>query len=171
MRRAETQKEEIATIRKRTITLELSDADCDRISRKAGENGLTVAELLQNFIGDLVDGTYSNGSDERRLAEEWFDRCWFAYQSDNTLLQYLINESCGDDTLVSDLIECCDVVNREIEHFKEYGEYDDEDDLDYFKEKYQSIISDWIKDHPDADLEKEVAACRVWRDELSSIKK
>ncbi len=60
--------EEMATIKERSISLKLSDADCERLLKKAAMCGLTVAELLQNFIGDLVDGTYSNGSDERMLA-------------------------------------------------------------------------------------------------------
>lgn len=56
-------KKEIKTVKERSITLKLSDADCDRIAKKAGRSGLTVATLLENFIGDLVGGTYSNGSD------------------------------------------------------------------------------------------------------------
>ena len=71
------QQEEIETIRSRTIEVKLSDADVKRISEKAAAHGLTVGELIENFIGDLVCGTYSNGSDERMYAEQWFERCWF----------------------------------------------------------------------------------------------
>ena len=63
------QREEIETIKPRTITVNLSDADVKRLAEKSGEGGLTISELLENFIGDLVDGTYSNGSDERMYAE------------------------------------------------------------------------------------------------------
>ena len=56
------QQEEIETIRSRTIEVKLSDADVKRISEKAAAHGLTVGELIENFIGDLVCGTYSNGS-------------------------------------------------------------------------------------------------------------
>lgn len=55
------QQEEIETIRSRTIEVKLSDADVKRISEKAAAHGLTVGELIENFIGDLVCGTYSNG--------------------------------------------------------------------------------------------------------------
>ena len=68
----EEQRKEIETIKKRQIKLELSDADCDRLARKCGEYGLTIGELIENFVGDLVDGTYSNGSDERMYAQQWF---------------------------------------------------------------------------------------------------
>lgn len=74
---AERQKKETATIRERKITVKLSDADCDRLARKCGEHGLTISELIENFISDLVGGTYSNGSDERDCVQQWFDRCWF----------------------------------------------------------------------------------------------
>jgi predicted DNA binding CopG/RHH family protein len=58
----EQQKKEIKTIKERKITVKLSDKDCNRLARKCGKHGLTVGELIENFIGDLVGGTYSNGS-------------------------------------------------------------------------------------------------------------
>ena len=73
----EEQQKEIETIRERKITVKLSDADCDRLARKCGKHGLTIGELIENFVGDLVGGTYSNGSDERDYADQWFERCWF----------------------------------------------------------------------------------------------
>lgn len=45
------QQEEIETIRSRTIEVKLSDADVKRISEKAAAHGLTVGELIENFIG------------------------------------------------------------------------------------------------------------------------
>lgn len=58
------QQKEIETIRERKITVKLSAADCDRLAIKCGEHGLTIGELIENFVGDLVGGTYSNESDE-----------------------------------------------------------------------------------------------------------
>lgn len=93
------QQEEIETIRSRTIEVKLSDADVKRISEKAAAHGLTVGELIENFIGDLVCGTYSNGSDERMYAEQWFERCWFGMFPDYTFLKYLI-EQLGLDEVI-----------------------------------------------------------------------
>ena len=84
------QEKEIQTITERNITLKLSDADCIRISEKAATNNITVAQLLENFIGDLVSGTYSNGSNERMYANQWFNRCWFSMSPGQTFLKYLI---------------------------------------------------------------------------------
>lgn len=92
--------QEIATISDRTVTLRLSDADCERLARKAGEVGLTVGDLLQDFIGDLVNGTYSNGSDERMLAQQWFDRVGFEHQADKTFLRWLLQYGDIEDFLI-----------------------------------------------------------------------
>ena len=60
----EEQQKEIETIRERKITVKLSDADCDRLARKCGEHGLTIGELIENFVGDLVSGRRRPSSSE-----------------------------------------------------------------------------------------------------------
>lgn len=89
----EDRKKEIETIKERTLVLKLSDADCDRILQKAASHGMTVSELLESFIGDLVDGTFTNGSDERYLAEDWFNRCGFERDDKRTLLWHLLEQN------------------------------------------------------------------------------
>ena len=63
------QEKEIATIKERTIYLNLSDADCKRISTYAAKANITVSQLLESFIGDLVNGTYTNGNAKREFAK------------------------------------------------------------------------------------------------------
>ena len=89
----EQQKKEIQTIKERNVSIKLSDADCERLSDLCGRCGLTIGELLASFIGDLVGGTYTNGSDERDLADAWFERCGYDYYTDS-LLSHLINFGC-----------------------------------------------------------------------------
>lgn len=139
------QDKEIATIRKRNISLNLSDADVERICEKAGRAGLSVSGLLQNFIGDLVCGTYSNGSDERMYAQEWFDRCWFgSYSDNNSLLKYLL-ECCYD---ILDYLR----MYNEIENSKKPNYFvDPEDkeeeleDLKYWQEQLDEIVEEYKK--------------------------
>lgn len=88
----EQQVEEIKTIRERNITVKLSDADCNRLARKCGEHGLTVGELIENFIGDLIGGTHSNGSDEQAYVEVLEDglgnsKGYRLYVPENTIVQ------------------------------------------------------------------------------------
>ena len=91
--------EEIETIRPRTIKVKLSESDVKRISEKATAHGLTVGELIQNFIDDLVRGTYSNGSDERMYTVQWFNRCLFGMFPDLTSLRYLIEWGGLDEVI------------------------------------------------------------------------
>lgn len=98
MKKENEQETEVKTIRKRKLVLELSDADVDCIRRKAGAAGITVAELIENFIADLVKGTYHNHWDAGVSAEEWYSRCWFGISPDKTFLRYLIDEeNCLDE--------------------------------------------------------------------------
>lgn len=111
------QKQEIATIHERPFNLMLSDADVIRIFEKAASVGLTVEQLLENFVGDLVDGTYSNGSDERMHAVQWFDRCGFRYLEDYTFLRFLIDRGAVDEVinLCSDIEEKRESIARSKE--------------------------------------------------------
>ena len=119
----EEQKKEIETIRERKITVKLSDADCDRLARKCGEHGLTIGELIENFVGDLVGGTYSNGSDERDYADQWFERCWFGMFPEPTLLNHLLNLGYEPEhKLVSGLHCEPDTVKDEMQATKELWE-------------------------------------------------
>ena len=72
------------------IQVNLSEEDALLIAKKAGQHGLTVDRLIEQFIGDLIDGASTNGSDERMYANLWFDRCWFSMFPDKTFLRYLI---------------------------------------------------------------------------------
>ena len=88
----EQQQKEIATIKPREMQLKLSDADVRRLAEIAARAELSVEELLESFIGDLVDGTYSNGSDERERAHSWYERCGYDYYNNYSFLHYLVEE-------------------------------------------------------------------------------
>ncbi len=112
----EQQKKEIATIKPRALELKLSDADYRRIAEKAAEAELTVEELLESFIGDLVCGTYSNGSDERDIANQWYERCGFSFCNNQSFLHYLISEYALDDFM--DAWLDFDVYKDDVENCK-----------------------------------------------------
>lgn len=155
------QAKEIETIKERTITLNLSDADCERISQKAGLAGCTVGELLESFIGDLIDGTYSNGSDEIEKANEWYERCGFSYMNEDSLMRYLLE----NDYNVEDFLSTCD----EIEHFKnnpkryadEVAELEDGQTL-WFEYEYEKYLENYLENHSDIHIAEEIELCRKW---------
>lgn len=140
----EEQKKEIATIKERKITVKLSDADCDRLARKCGEHGLTIGELIENFVGDLVGGTYSNGSDERMYADQWFERCWFGMFPEPTLLHHLLCRGYDPEDYL-DTLENIKTIKEDIEITeKNIAEPSDEwKDLVYHK--YNEEGTDYIK--------------------------
>mgnify|MGYP000656531972 CR=1 FL=1 len=101
--RAKEQQKEIATIKERTIYLNLSDADCKRISTYAAKANITVSQLLESFIGDLVNGTYTNGSDRKRLCPKMVERCGYGMYSEKTFLRYILEEGDDVEFLLNDL--------------------------------------------------------------------
>lgn len=114
----EEQMREITTIKERNVIINLSDADCERLSRMCGRHGATVSELLENFIGDLVYGTYANGSDEHNIATAWLDRCYLGLQDETTFLRFLIEQGRIDDA--ADALEEIEVIERVTANEEEF---------------------------------------------------
>lgn len=112
----EGQKEEIQTIRERTITVKLSDADCQRLAEKAAEAGETIDSLMEGFIGDLVDGTYTHGSDEVDCAQRWFERSYL-FTCQTTFLSYLIQY--GEVNEIIERLSDIEDMKKDIAIFKE----------------------------------------------------
>ncbi len=177
----ELQEQEITTIRPKKITINLSEADCERISKLCGEYGLTIGELLENFIGDLVGGTYSNGSDEGMYARKWFDRC-FAFFPNKGLLNYLLTwKGFTDVKGFLSLLEMLDTAYADYEDYKENPtDYDDEDveyitnDIQDFEKELSEIKERFFKYHKDEsqepNWEQEVEKVKVWVEETERFK-
>ncbi len=161
------QREEIETIKARNISLNLSDADVKRLCEKAGSVGFAVSELLESFIGDLVDGTYTNGSDERMYANEWFERCGFSWMSEYKFLRFLID--CDD---VEDTIDDW----NEIKYYKDLEELgeDDKEDLAYYEESINDKFEEYRRykkvDEEKLTLEAEMEKVINWWNEYEQIK-
>ena len=167
------QQKEIKTIKERNILVKLSDADCERLLSKCGEHGLTVGELIENFIGDLVGGTYSNGSDERMYAEQWFDRCWFGIFSEPTLLNHLL--CFGDDPEnYLNILDNIDTATKEKEYLAEHAEEADEgaqyldDDIESWRQELKDMIADWKPDR-EPNMNQEIEIIKKWIKEREDL--
>lgn len=148
----ERQEAEIKTIKPRNITINLSDADVERLFGKTYVNGITPSELIEGFLGDLLDGTYSNGSDERMLADEYFERCCYGMGADYTFLRWALECEYYDNIigLIDDRDFCVDVlaagqngwnarmtpeeIKKEIAEFKEDLQGFEDEILGYYNE-------------------------------------
>lgn len=160
-----------------TITVNLSDADVKRLAEKSGEGGLTISELLENFIGDLVDGTYSNGSDERMYAEQWYQRCWFAMFSDDTFLKFLLLWGDLDDYI--DLMDELESNKKEMAEMtadaEEYSAEERDELQEYINELQKEIDYFWGKflernrKKESYVFEKEIENIMAWKSQLDTI--
>lgn len=168
------QKKEIETIRERNITVKLSDADCERLVKKCGEHGLTVGELIVNFIGDLVDGTYSNGSDERMYAEQWFERCFFRMPPEQTLLSHLLCNGYEPEDYL-DVLDDIETAIKEKEYLTEHPEEANEeaqyidDDIESWQEELTDMRADW-NSAKKPNMEEELELIEKWVKERKDFK-
>ena len=167
------QQKEIKTIKERNISVKLSDADCERLVRKCGEHGLTVGELIENFVGDLVGGTYSNGSDERMYANQWFDRCWFGMFPELTLLSHLLY--CGDDPEhYLNTLDNIETAKKEKEYLAEHPEEADEEaqylvgDIESWHKELKDMRADW-KPEKEPNMDEEIEIIKKWLREKEDL--
>ena len=165
----EQQKREIETIKERYIKLKLSDADCERVYNLCGMHNISFEELLENFIGDLVDGTYSNGSDERMYAEQWFERCWFGSYPETTLLSFLLDSGYDIYDNFLEVLDDIDTGYGELELYKKDPTVFDEEEIEFLRDDIvdweshiEDIKSDFLKNKKDADWNQEVEKVLTW---------
>lgn len=159
------QQREIETIRERNITVKLSNADCEKLIKKCGQFGLTPGELIENFISDLIDGTCSNGSDERYLVNQWFDRCWFSYEPQDSLLQHLLCLGYDPKNYL-DALEEIQTAKAKKEYLKDHPEDADEEsifideDIAYFEDELKDMRTGWKP--KELKMDEEIELIEKW---------
>ena len=172
----ERQKAEIATIKKRTVTIELSDADCDRITDLCGRHNISVSYLIESFIGDLVNGTYTNGSDERDYARSYFERCWFGMFPEKSLLNFLLSN--GYD-VYDDLISYVDDIEygrAELSGYLKSPQLYTEEikiltgEIEFWEYGVNSIKFLYLHENPKADWDEEYKKVVEWYEEKERLR-
>lgn len=154
---------------KRTVTLDLLDEDAKCIFNMAAENGLTVAELIENFLGDLACGNRRNGSDECDRARSWFDRCWFGMFPEYTFTHFLLS-NWQMEYFLSDLEFMDDMLDgiQEAEDEEEKAAY--QLDYDCAKEEvtnyYNEYVANCPKDEKPQSYEDALAGIRKYKKDL-----
>lgn len=165
-------------LQKRSVVLELSDKDCEGILSICGSHGITLSELLENFIHDLTGGSRSNGSDERELADQYISRCWFTIFAEDTMLKFLLlfyGPGVAADFV--DIYDSIEQAKKDLEAYeKDTQKFDEEEiqfskeDLENWQEQYNSFISEYREIfHLDFNAEKEIAIMHKWYEERESL--
>ena len=62
------------------LKVNLSDEDYEILKKYARDYNLSASQLIEAFIKDLVFSYESNGRDETRIANEWYDRNYCNYK-------------------------------------------------------------------------------------------
>lgn len=121
------------TLRSRQINLTLSDFEVESLCRTAAAAGTTVEEILEDFIGNLVGGYHYKGSDEGRLASEYFERNIYSFYNDESYLQWLANYGDLEELSRFEIIE------------EESGDDEDSrDEIEYQKQEIEESFEKYI---------------------------
>lgn len=113
------------TKKDRVFVLQLNDRDYWEIAERAAVAGMSVEQLMQHFIGDLVDGADTSGSDEHMLANDWFERCGF-WKAEEGAVAKLAWEGGG---LLREMVHACqeyreaDLEEKAARKAVEQGDY------------------------------------------------
>ena len=168
------QKSTIHDRKPRTFKLNISDSDVMKIFEKAYGSGLTPSELLENFIGDLVYGSHTNGSDERMYVNEWFDRCGFNYGGEYSFLKYILNYDLFD--IIDDCLDDIEEGNKGISQLsKDVDNYDEERKylrllIDDSQRELLDIFEEYCGEYVNhGSFTEEFEKFKKYRDELNAM--
>lgn len=96
------------------FALNIGEQDIKEFYRLAYKHGIKPRDVLENFIGDLVDGEKCQGGDEHRLAKEYFDRCYRACAGE-TFIGHLI--SFGEEYRYINAMRHIALAEAELEYY------------------------------------------------------
>ena len=143
------------------IPIKLSKTDFKKLCYKAGVADLTVGGLLENFIGDLIGGERTNGSDERMYVEQWFERCWFSFDYGTTsFLSYLCN---------TDMTDYIEGLLEELEYYDSIDKLDNYEKMERqeVQQELEEIFSNYKEECKveDCCFEEEIKKVKNWLNE------
>lgn len=164
----------LSEIKERTITVKLQDSDCEKLIRLCGQNGMTIGELIECFICDLIGGTEAGGRDEVQLAEFWYSRRGFDQYPQKTLLRHLLMYGYEPN----DYIDCLQNIAL-AEEDKEFAMNDPkncdaeeisciEDNIKIWKEELADMRAEWNPDQK-PDMERELTILQSWLNERNRL--
>lgn len=161
-------------IKERNITVNLSDVDCEKLVRKCGMHGLTVGEMIENFVSDLIGSIHSNGNDESMYANKWLGRCWFGISPETTFLNHLLCWGYDPEDYLN-AMDNIETAKEEKKYLEEHpGEADEEevsyidDDIADWEEGLKKMRKNW-KPEKEPNMEKENEIIRKWLDEKEKL--
>uniref|UniRef100_UPI004056D941 hypothetical protein n=1 Tax=Agathobacter sp. TaxID=2021311 RepID=UPI004056D941 len=159
-------------VQPRNIEVKLSREECEKLMDLCGRNGITLGKLIGSFVGDLVEGSHSNGAEGRDLAQRWFSKTLEKDGSDGseTLLEYIFDKDGSTDPFLN-LLEDIELAKEDVEGFEKEPEgywlkaeevEERKKDLEYLEQLYREFINGFMEIKPEADLQKEISNVKEW---------
>lgn len=109
-------------LQERRFTVELTEDTFQRFIEQCYRDGTTPAEVLEGFINDLVCGSQTRGSDERMIAQQYYDRCCYGMLAEDTFCRF-----CLIDYRMDELREALEQKQYAAEDLAYYEEHPEED--------------------------------------------
>lgn len=153
----------------RTLNINIAENDARYLFDLAAEHGISMAELIENFLNDLSGGNRRNGSDESRLAKNWFDRCWFGMFPEETFVHYLLERSEMDEFMDElEYFEDLKEILRETDDEGEKAGYqmDCEQSKNELENYYQKYLKRYSKHEKTQSFDDSLRMVRKYRQKL-----
>ncbi len=154
------------------ITLTLPLKDWQSFLRMACKCDRKPEEILTSFVGDLVDGKFTNGSDERVAARQWYERVYFWTES---FLAYI----CDDIEMLEQMVDIKNGISSSGERIKklrgylESGTYDVRNICNHMERRsWQDLEYESIEKFNDEileDIREEEAEIEQNQEELEEV--
>lgn len=159
----------------RNVVLNLTDGQCEILTKICGESSLPVGELISSFVEDLT-ATEEKESERAKYANQWLENREFSKKAEDSLLRHLLKNSYDPQDYLNDL----EYLESLTEDKKSYiiNNKEDENYLDIIKEYDEEIITckDGIKvweegwkQKESADMKKEIRKMEEWVEEKNEL--
>lgn len=141
----------------RSVPVRMSDSDLKYLAEKCGRSGITVQELFEVFVGDLINGSFYSGSDESMYADQWYERHGFSQMYEDSLLSHIL--SCGSAGYIEDFLTAWD----ERAYYKDHPEEVPEDQW------WEGDLTDLLDGYKGEPTEDDIKTVREWLEEFQKL--
>ncbi len=158
----------------RNVVLNLTDGQCEFLTKICGESSLTVGELISSFVEDLTAEEKEN--DRAKYANQWFEKREFSNDAEDSLLRHLLKNSYDPQDYLND-IEYLESLTEDKRSYA-INNKEDKNYLDIIKEYDEEIITckDGIKVREEGwkqkestDMKKEIRKIEEWAEEKNEL--
>ena len=159
----------------RNVVLNLTDGQCEILTKICGECSLPVGDLISSFVEDLT-AVEEKENERAKYANQWLEKREFSKKAEDSLLRHLLKNSYDPQDYLNDL----EYLESLTEDKKSYiiNNKEDENYLDIIKEYDEEIITckDGIKvweegwkQKESADMKKEIRKMEEWAEEKNEL--